>query len=469
MHASPRDLPFGMKKREEGTAFDVVIVGSGASGTLVAANLRRRCSPARIAIVERSGSFYRGIAYSTRSPHHLLNVRAGRMSAFASEPDHFLDWLRARTAGAADAAEAFVPRALYGSYLQSLIDPSIVPILGEVDRIEPVEGGCRLALTDGGVLEARFAVLALGNRQPSNLPVPDGGLYSSDRYRGSLWVDPRLAELHAGEEVLILGTGLSMVDTVLSLLDAGHEGTIHLISRHGLLPLSHGTHPPRPLQLPLSPTLRELIRRLRAAAAERIAAGAGWEEVVDALRPDAARQWALFSLADRRRFLRHARAHWDVHRHRIAPQIGRRLRELQEVGRLRIHAGRVRGFAPGPAGVEVRFQPRGQRTVEKLVVDQVFNCTGPGAPAAAKEPLLQDLLARGLARLDPQGLGLETDGQGALVDGGGRPSTRLFTLGPLRLGELWETVAIPEIRVQAAALAERIVDALAAREGSRGT
>ncbi|HWY24061.1 MAG TPA: hypothetical protein VNX47_04035, partial [Nevskia sp.] len=58
---------------------------------------------------------------------------------------------------------------------------------------------------------------------------------------------------------------------------------------------------------------------------------------------------------------------------------------------------------------------------------------------------------------DALGLGLLTDAQGALLDRDGQASTWLYTLGPARKGQLWETTAVPEIRVQAQALARRLL------------
>lgn len=447
-------------------------MGGGASGTLLAANLLRQArAPLRILLLEKSGRVGRGLAYSTPSPRHLLNVPAGRMSAFPDDAEHFLRWVR--RGEPATGPGDFVQRRLYGRYLEAVLleageaaapGVELQTRAGEVTGLVETPTGVCLELAGGERCEARRAVLALGNAPSADLPVPDGGLYASPRYRRSPWEGGGLGHIPPKDTVLVVGTGLTMVDAVLSLAEQGHQGPLHALSRHGLLPHVHRPCAPLPWERPLveasgeAPGLRALLRGLRRDVRAAHAQGRDWRDVVDGLRPVTVALWQGLSEPERGRFLRHLRAFWDVHRHRMAPGVARTVERLQREGRLHVHAGRVRAFLLTEGGVEVRYRPRGEREEAALGVQHVINCTGvDGAMTRASQPLLRALLDAGLARRDALGLGLATRDEGALVDARGRASERLFTLGPLRRGELWETTAVPELRAQAHALATRLL------------
>lgn len=448
--------------------WDIAIMGGGASGTLLAANLLKQArAPLRILLLEKSGRVGRGLAYSTESPSHLLNVPAGRMSAFPEDAEHFLRWARRMAPGTGPGD--FVQRRLYGRYLEEVLAEAVeaaapgvelARVAGEVTGLAETRDGVRLELAGGERFEARRAVLALGNAPSADLPVPDGGLYASPRYRRSPWVGGGLGHIPKEDGVLVVGTGLTMVDAVLSLAEQGHQGPIHVLSRHGLLPQVHRPCAVLPWEAPVdeAPRLRPLLRELRRAVRGAQAQGRDWREVVDGLRPVTVALWRGLSTPERRRFLRHLRAFWDVHRHRMAPGVARTVERLQREGQLHVHAGRVHAFRLTDSGVEARYRPRGERHEAALTVQHVVNCTGvDGAMTRASQPLMRSLLDAGLAQRDALGLGLATWDDGALVDARGRPSERLFTLGPLRRGDLWETTAVPEIRAQAHALATRLL------------
>jgi uncharacterized NAD(P)/FAD-binding protein YdhS len=450
-------------------------------------------------MVERSGLMGRGLAYSTKSARHLLNVPAARMGAFPDDPEHFLRWMRRTWPDTAPGD--FVPRYRYGLYLESLLPEmaaraasgvQLDTVSDEVVSVRDEGGKVRLTLLGGGCLEARSTVLALGNAMPSDLRVPDGGLYASDRYHRSPWASWALRDVGPKDTVLLIGTGLTMVDTVLSLEEQGHQGVIHALSRHGLLP---HVHRPGALSCPTtysSPGIRDVLRALRQEvlredetslgadghlhpipirirAVLRIMrqevkratdAGADWRTVVDALRPATVPLWHRLTPGERRRFLRHLRSHWEVHRHRMAPSIGDTVERLRREGRLFLHAARVSGFRLEDAGVEARLRRRGQAGEEVLHVQHVVNCTGPEGAITRGHPLLKGLVEAGQVCPDVLGMGLATDAHGALVDASGHASGRLYTLGPPRRGELWETTAVPEIRGQARELAEHLLQRL---------
>jgi len=441
--------------------FDVGIVGGGASGTLVAIHLLRAArSPLRLALVER-GALARGPAYSTQHPRHLLNVRAGGMSASPDEPDDFVTWLAATDPGA--SPDAFAERQRYGPYLEARLREaeanathgvSLSTIQAAVERVRPREGAFSMELDDGRELRASKIVLALGNAAPPIPPIPATGIFDGPRFVRSPWSPGAIDGRWATQPVLLLGTGLTMVDTVLALEDRGHVGGIVALSRHGLLPRVHAAPTGSPPAIPV-----DGIRSIAAATRmiRRACERADWRAVFDHLRTRAASLWASLPPEEKRRFVRHLRTWWDVHRHRMPPQVAVEIDRLRSGGALRVHAGRLVELRPHGGGVEARYRPRGTAQVEVLRVGHVIDCMGPDPRAAV--PPIPDLLRIGLATPGPLGMGLATDGAGALLSHDGVPSQRLFTLGSLRRGELWETTAIPEIREQAWSLAHRLLEA----------
>ena len=430
--------------------------------------------PLRVLLLERTGRVGPGIAYSTTSPSHLLNVPAGKMSALVEDPEHFLRWVRRLEPGTQPGD--FVQRRRYGQYLEAVLRearehaaPGVVleTLTGEAVGVFQHDDSALVELADGTPLEARTVVLAMGNALPADLPVPDGGLYASPRYIRSPWTRGALSGIEPHHSVLLIGTGLTMVDTALSLAERNHEGRIYALSRHGLLPHAHrrgvvaGPAPLLPEPLRVRSLLRAMRQEVRAAGE-----GADWRGCVDSLRPVTAALWGGLSEPERRRFLRHLRSYWDVHRHRMAPAVSELLQSLRSARVLRLHAGRLRGFSlREDEWIEVRARPKGTVFEATFRVQHVINCTGPDASMSRGHPLLGSLLEQGLGQTDGLGMGLAADAEGALVDAHGHASRTLFTLGPLRRGELWESSAIPEIRAQAAALARQLMARLGARTG----
>ena len=449
------------------------MVGGGASGTLVAAQLLRNAAgPLRVLLLERTGRVGPGLAYSTTSDSHLLNVPAGKMSAFPEDPEHFLRWVRRLEPGTQPGD--FVQRRRYGQYLEATLREArehaapgalLETLTGEAVGIFQHAEGVLVELADGTPLETRTVVLAVGNAPPADVPVPDGGLYSSARYVRSPWARGALSGIEPHHSVLLIGTGLTMVDTALSLAERNHEGRIYALSRHGLLPHAHrrGVLPGPAPHFPDRLRARSLLRTLRDEVRDA-GEGADWRAAVDSLRPVTASLWGGLSEPERRRFLRHLRSFWDVHRHRMAPAVHELLLSLQSARVLRLHAGRLHGFSlRDDEWIEVRARPKGVIFEATFRVQHVINCTGPDMSVSRGHPLLRALLEQGLGQTDAQGLGLVTDSEGALLDAHGDASPALFTLGNLRRGELWESTAIPEIRTQASALARGLL----ARVGSR--
>ena len=435
---------------------DIAIVGAGFSGSLLALNILRSSNNARVYLVEQAAHFGRGLAYGAAGPEHLLNVRAANMSAFPEEPDHFSRWLRAALND--DVPPTFVSRDLYGTYLQALLGATVqtergagrlIAIGDEAVAVRLDGARPRLRLALGREFDVDYVVLATGNLPPHDLPCfvgADPSIYATDPWSADAFADMRLNDV-----ILLVGTGLTAIDMILRLKSLGHSGSVRALSRRGLHPHRHENVNPAMAAIPVPPlpSLSALLAHVRATA-EAI----GWRDAVDGLRPSVQRLWQEGSIEERRRFLRHLRPWWDIHRHRIAPEVADIVDRLESAGTLLFHAGRIDKASFGKNGAIVSWTPRGTSERRELHVHRIVNCTGPaGDPRKVRSPLLRDLLDRRLARPDSCGLGLDVDKECRLVDTDGRAQDRLLVVGPMSRGAFWEITAVPDIRVQAAQVA----------------
>ena len=427
----------------------VAIVGGGFSGTMVAAQLARKGIDA--VLIDGSGRAGQGVAYSTREPAHVLNVRAEVMSAWPEDLEHFVRVAEAEGGTRCD----FVQRRQFGSYLRKILKDGVdTGRLKLVERqameAEPNDCGWTVQLDNGDAVDASGLVLAIGNQPPE--PLPFGG--GSPRVIDNPWGAEALAAVEdlaaKNEDVLLVGTGLTMVDAVLSLDAAGHCGRILGLSRRGLIPRGHSDDMvAAPIEAGDVPSghVRTLWRWLRARGAE-----VGWRAAVDALRPHTHSLWQGFSLEEKKRFARHARPWWDVHRHRIAPEVARRLHDMIAEGRLEIVAGRIQSVEDKDRGLAVTYRRRGSSRIVERRFAYMINCTGPlGSIARTRDPLLLGMLADGLARPDDLGIALDVDDRSRVIG-----SKLAWAMGPLTKGRYWEIIAVPDIRGQAASVADDI-------------
>jgi len=439
----------------------IAVIGAGFSGTLLTLHLLRRTSPAtRIVLFERNSQFARGQAYSTSNPSHLLNVPAGRMSAFGDRPLDFLRWLRERPDVKncpPPTSSCFVSRKLYGSYIRHLLNEELKDgkdrlqlVRGDVVGLDVAEHGVTVRLDRDREIGTDLAVLAVGNFPPESPRVDDPSFYASPHYCADPWSPAVLEGLDPDVPVLLIGTGLTMVDVAVALLDHGHRGVIHAISRRGLASRSHASTlaPDEPLpSLPAS--LVPLLQLVRRHAARTMARGGTWQQAIDQLRPFTQELWETMSHDDRARFLRHLRPWWDVHRHRAAGPVAERIEAARASGQLRLAGGRIRNFRERDGGVEVTWCRRHTAQLQTLYVARVVNCSGPQADyARISDPLIRGLLAEGLVRPDPLRLGLDVTRNGAARDRSGAISSRVFAVGPVTKGAFWEITAVPDIRRQ---------------------
>lgn len=459
----------------------IAIIGGGFCGVLVAVHLLRKAHiPLTIRLIESRPFLGRGIAYGTEILGHLLNVPAGKMSAFPDEPEHFLRWLEKQEDLLALWEDnslnpgSFVPRKFYGMYgeflLKEAIKNSPSGVTFEWIKDEAIgiqsQGNCGvITLKKEGNISAQKIVLALGNFPPSNPPTVDPTFYEDHQhYIGYPWSSNVFHGIQPDDNILLIGSGLTMIDLAISLQDQAHQGKIYVVSRHGLLPHSHQltqVYPPLSLINSEPLTVLNLLRQIRQEIEKAASQGINWRSVIDGIRPETQTLWKGLSLPEKRRFLRHLRPYWEVHRHRAASQITAIIQELLERQQLEIYAGRVvrYQFDQTGEGIDVFIKKRQDDQFMSLRVNRVINCTGSECNYRLfKTPLIVQLLEQGLIEPDELNLGLKVSENGALIDSQGMISSILYTLGSSQKGTLWETTAIPEIRQQAVRLSQQLLD-----------
>jgi hydroxyacylglutathione hydrolase len=431
----------------------ITIIGGGVSGALTAYHLIRNEAPVRVIIVEPHTDLGLGLAYSTPSYQHLLNVPTGKISALPDQPDHFLRWLQ-RHYNAKMTEADFAPRAIFGHYIQSLLQT-----IPQVEHRQTCARGCRIVgekamldLADGTKLMSDAVVLAVGNFDPAPLRGVAEETIASGVYRHSAWEAATYANLPADAPVTLIGAGLTTVDVLLRLRETEHRGQVTTISRHGIFPHRHALY--RPLEDSViagdAPAkARDLLHHVHRA----IKVGFDWRAVIDSLRERTNELWLALVLIEQQRFRRHLQRRWDVVRHRMAPPIADRVEVELAAGTLVKRRGRLHAVLPSAQGALVQFRTdRGE--VAEIAAARVINCTGPNMNyRRAGSPFLDILFARGLAVAGPLGFGLWTDQAGALRNQDGSFSPILFNVGPGRQGTLLESIAVPELRHQAAELA----------------
>ncbi|MBV9576211.1 MAG: FAD/NAD(P)-binding protein [Gammaproteobacteria bacterium] len=445
------------------------IIGAGFAGVAFAAACHRlNREPMDIYLFEKTGRFGAGDAYRTPYPFHLLNVRADDMSAIEDEPAHFVAWLQTHFSlaennpwfdSAIPLSDQFMPRKVYSDYLwdllQSMQRDAATNIKlhlksQEVIDIILVQQQVCLVLKNNEKIWVDKVVLALGNHA-GGFPFPIANTHCI----ANPWDYIAFEKIQQTDPVLIVGTGLSMIDSVLMLYEQRHQGKIYAISRHGLLPLPHVHHKTAPFSLdknfPLA--LRKLTQFLRLQIKSHMATGGDWQAVINALRHHVPAIWTAISLADKQRFLRHLLPYWNIHRHRVHKKIVELLLQLMQKQQLVLLSGRVMSVENNCTRVRLRHTQK----VLQFDTTWAVNCTGPSLDiSAAEQPLLHALLQKGLAVLDYLNLGIRTESTGALQQANGEISSQLYVLGGLRKGSCWEVNAVPEIRKQCWELARNI-------------
>lgn len=445
----------------------VIIIGAGFSGTVLAAQLLNQAiDDVRIVLINRSGLMGRGLAYGTNSALHLLNVPAGNMSAYPEQPDHFLSFCKDRNLDVTGAS--FVPRQLYGEYLSTLLEQAKNKNRGKITfqqlntEVRSIQHGTdhlEISLEDGTCLHADHTVLALGNFSPA---VP----HQLQEFLGSAWYmhDPWIVQkdqkvLEADESVLLVGSGLTALDTVIKLAQQGHRGQIYMISRRGLLPLPHRR---KNIHTPVDSSLLEELLQCRPSAlnysrilrnAIKLSTG-DWRDIIAAIRPITNKLWLRLNTCERRRFLRHLQPYWDVHRHRVAPDSHDTFNASCATQQVKTFAGRIRDISIIEDRLRVNVKRRNSTSIFSIEVSKIINCTGPNTNLElVKEPLITQLIDSKTAVLDELKLGLLVDDDLTLINALPKGAATLSYIGPMLKAQYWEATAVPELRKYASDLA----------------
>ncbi|QPC89940.1 FAD/NAD(P)-binding protein [Mesorhizobium sp. INR15] len=438
----------------------IIIVGGGASGVVLAAHLLKSPNPdLRVTLIEKRPHFGQGIAYSTLLSAHVLNVSAAGMSAYADDPGNFWRWLLERGLATQEQAPVYAPRSIYARYLGELLDElearekqsgRLRLIHEESLSISPTASGVEVALANGTSVVAHLAVLATGHDE---VPVNGQGHTIRMGSEADTAIDPE-------SQVMVLGTGLSMVDAFLALQQRGHRGGIVAVSRRGLLPSPHRKGNPIKLDvadIPLGTQLSYFVGWFRDLIKENQKAGIDWRDVVDGLRPFNQKIWQNWPASAKRRFVEHTKAWWDIHRHRMPPEVHARVTEAVQSGRIRLVAGRVVDIAPNGA-FTVQVQSRHTQRVEAFEVARIYDCSGIVRDiSTSSNSVVRSLVDRGLARPDPLRIGLDVSANCEIIASDGAVSKKILVVGPLTRGTFFEIDAIPDIRVQCAKLSKQLL------------
>ena len=445
----------------------VTIIGGGASGTLLAINLLGYSGSERVEvnIVEKRSRVGRGVAFGTDHDVHLLNVPSGKMSAFPDDPGHFHQWLIAQ--GNEFEATSFVPRKYFADYLAATLEsaaanarPNVALNIYDGEAVSMDANGARaeIVTAEGDNFYSDAVVLAFGNFLPPHPSVKDLAFTVQPKYFRDAW-SPSVEEMVDPEDsVLIIGTGLSMADAVMQLANRGHRGEITAISTRGILPAVHElghTYPDFYGELKGRTKITELFKIVRRHMRKADSDGSNWRAVIDSLRPHTQRIWLDLPFAEKRYFMQHLSRYWNAARHRMPVETASVIDRLKKTGQLEVLSGRLRSITHSN-DFAVEFSVNGE--TQTIAVDAVINCIGPESNYARLEsPLVQDLLAKGLIRCDSLSFGLDAAPDGNLIAGDGERSPVLFTLGTALKGILWESTAIPEIRMQARDLSKKLL------------
>jgi uncharacterized NAD(P)/FAD-binding protein YdhS len=457
---------------------DILIIGGGLSGSMLAVQLLRLPGKRRLLIIEPRSELGRGEAYSATELGHTLNGNAARMSVDPDNADDLTQWLTDFIAAGGwpeareqdvPVSELFPPRGLFGLYVQQRLaearalgsarGSSAEHVQGEVVDLQVHRAGVKVELQDGQTLQGRFAVLATGMYAASRTPQrQSSGLNAA---AVDPWEVAAMRELDPKARVLIIGSGLTMVDAVVSLQQAGHRGPVDIFSRHGLLPHVRRQPPAWPDFLGEDHSIRstrQLLRAVREQCQLAIERGIDWQAPLDTVRVNIGRLWSQASDRHRRQFVRHVRPWWESHHHRSPPLSAALLAQLIEEGRITIHAASLQSVETLPSGqLQICIRRRGETQSTTVIGDALINSTGIEYDwRRVDRPLPKQLLERGLIQPGPLALGIAADPGGALVDAQGQVSDRLFAMGPPLRGMWWESTAVTDVALQAKALAARL-------------
>jgi len=440
----------------------------------------KAATPFSIYLIERSENLAKGVAYSTSSLAHPLNVRAKSMGIFKDQPAHFWEWVKAHQdhpliSSIKSNPEAFLPRLVYGLYLEDLYQEikkeaarkkiTLTQIFDEAINASllPSEK-LALQLQTGRLLEVDFLVLALGAPPAKRLPFESIELLEHESYTANPWHPQERSILRdkpvlKNQKVLIIGSGLTTVDTISSLAEHKIQGEIICISPRGTFPQIHQESSPQNSISAyevddLPKTSLKLLKSIRNKILETEGNGGNWREVIDALRSCTQPLWHTLSIKEQKRFLTHLFSVWNSHRHRMAPACALTIEHLRQTGKFSMKQGRVMDIETiGPD--KLRATIKTPTETFPLLVDHVIKCTGPEYGVKDQHnPLLDHLHQKQLIEWDPLDLGLAVTPECAVK---GKVIGHIYALGALLFGAKFETTAVPDIREEADTIATALL------------
>lgn len=447
--------------------FNIAIIGAGFSGSTLAIHLKKMATTnLKIALINAEAQVGRGLAYSTAEQYHLLNVPAGKMSAFEDQADDFVSWLKKHSPssievhGTAKPEEQFLPRKLYGSYLESRFTEvmndehkpaHIKAFASEATQLHKKDQLFHITLNNKETLTANKLVLAIGNPKPINI-LRDYDLEQHDHYLTDPWGFNQIKKIPTKATIVIIGTGLTAIDILLSLQAQNHTGKIYLLSRHGLLPKVHERYTPLPAQR-LSSDFESPKKALKYIRHKIKSENLNWRAVVDSLRSITQDIWLQWNHNDRLKFMRHLKSFWEVHRHRIAPQVNAVLESMLSTGQAQVLDSKLSTITQGKHDFRLSLTKKSNNAEVSIDADYIINCTGPNYISLYDTSLFQSLIRQNLIAWDPLKLGFAIDNNFQLLSTTGVVCDNLFTAGPLCKALLWEITAVPDIRSQIKKLA----------------
>ncbi len=444
----------------------IIIIGGGLSGILSAIQLLDRSKDVFVKIINTKHPTALGVAYNTNDPEHLLNVTAGKMSLYPLLPDHFTDWLIANDYPAENISETFQPRMVYGKYISEvfnsyisnkqleIIDSLAIDIIKQTNQYA-------VLLSSGRNIIAEKIILALGNFLPSSPKSNSDDFFKSNNYFQDPWNPAYSKNISAERSILLIGTGLTMIDCLLTLKKAGFKGHFFVVSPRGYTPAPHGKIEKYPdfYDEISGQSLLGIFQTVRMHLKKAESKNISWRGVVDSLRPHVQKIWINFSEKEKQQFISHIRHIWGIARHRVPVSIYDEIIKLQEEGRLEIIGGRISDIHEKENVIRVFIRLRKNSTLRELTVGRVINCTGPQTNyRELKDELVVNLLKKKMILSDNLNMGIKTKISGQVLYYDHQESNDIFALGSLLRGVLWETTAVPEIRTQAAFIAKQIIE-----------
>ena len=456
------------------------IIGGGFSGIVLAIQLIEQSkNPIEISIFEEKNLFCKGIAYTPYSKKHILNVPAAKMSAFSDKPSHYLDWLMEhpeyKNLPKDWVGVSFTPRYLYGAYLEHLWES--YKILAEtknikintyfelVSKLDYNNNVASIQTEKGNEINVDQCIIATGNMLPSNPNVADSKILNSPLYFQNPWQENSVKNINQDFPILIIGNGLTMVDTVIGLLENQFENKIYTISPNGFNILPHRHNGMQYTQFieeyREDMNLKDLVHLFRKHIKQVRSLGVSAEPIIDSFRPHTQKVWQRFSDSEKSFFMRKLRHAWGVARHRIPLHIHDKLQKLQIELKLKMFSGQINQFNLTEANnaISVSFYNKKTKQEEQITVGRIINCTGPDSNLDHAAPhFLNDLKSKGVITQDFLKLGIEASPISfETMNQMGEMNSGLYVIGSHLKGKLWESTAVNELRTQTKQLAEQLI------------